>query len=182
VVGGKLWQIWWIECHSPIFYPTKFISIFINSRLPDKKFVCTWVKTWGTNSGAKISILKYLHSLAEAEAKFDPSDQLFVITLNYTFYWKCIHRYWSRDLSNYQSWVIASLNTNYFTKDDSPLDLPKFFSYQYYRCWAFAKDFLAKTLKLLIRQSFSPPEFCAIQYFVLVILIIIESSLCCWYW
>jgi len=31
--GGKLWRI---ECHSPIFYPTKFISIFVNSRLPDK--------------------------------------------------------------------------------------------------------------------------------------------------
>jgi len=26
--GGKLWRIWWIECHLPIFYPTKFISIF----------------------------------------------------------------------------------------------------------------------------------------------------------
>jgi len=27
----------------------------------------------GANLGAKLSILKYLHPLAEAEAKFDPS-------------------------------------------------------------------------------------------------------------
>jgi len=26
---GKLWRIWQIECHSPIFYLTKFISIFV---------------------------------------------------------------------------------------------------------------------------------------------------------
>jgi len=25
---GKLWRIWRIECHSPIFYTTKFILIF----------------------------------------------------------------------------------------------------------------------------------------------------------
>jgi len=25
---GKLWWIWWIEFHLPIFWPTKFISIF----------------------------------------------------------------------------------------------------------------------------------------------------------
>jgi len=27
--SAKLWwgKLWWIECHSPIFYPTKFISI-----------------------------------------------------------------------------------------------------------------------------------------------------------
>ena len=35
-------------------------------------------KTWGANSDAKMSILKYLCPLAEAEAKFDPSGQLFL--------------------------------------------------------------------------------------------------------
>ena len=29
----------------------------------------------------------------------------------------------------------------------------------------FAKVFLTKTSQLLIRQSFTPPEFCAIQYY-----------------
>jgi len=32
--------------------------------------------TCGANLGAKMSILKYLLPLAEAEAKFDPSGQL----------------------------------------------------------------------------------------------------------
>jgi len=32
--------------------------------------MCEW-----RNSGAKMSILKYLHLLADAEAKFDPSGQ-----------------------------------------------------------------------------------------------------------
>ena len=27
--GGKLWQIWRIECHSPIFYPAKITLKFL---------------------------------------------------------------------------------------------------------------------------------------------------------
>jgi len=38
-----------------------------------------------------MSILKYLCPLAEAEARFDPLGQLFMITLKDTFYQKCVH-------------------------------------------------------------------------------------------
>jgi len=55
------------------FYPTKFILIFENSWLPDKMFTCAWVEYGGVNLSEKMSILKYLHPLAEAEAKFDPA-------------------------------------------------------------------------------------------------------------
>jgi len=37
------------------------------------KIACVRVEIGGANSGAKMSILKYLRLLAEAEAKFDPS-------------------------------------------------------------------------------------------------------------
>jgi len=57
---------------------------------------------------------------SKAEAKFTrsfrPNILIFVITLKDTFYCKRVCCYWSCDLSNYQSWVSASLNTNRFSK------------------------------------------------------------------
>jgi len=58
---------------------------------------------------------------------FRPSIFIFVITLNDTHYWKRVHHYWLHDLSNYRSWVSASLNTNNFSKLTKD-DLPKFSS------------------------------------------------------
>jgi len=50
---------------------------------------------------------------------FRPITFTFMITLKDTIYQKHVTRYWSRDLSNYPSWVSASLNTNCFMKDNS---------------------------------------------------------------
>jgi len=80
----------------------------------NKTFACVWVEIWGV----KMTILLS----PEAEAKFTIS-----IISNDTCYWKYVHRYWSHNLSNYCSWVSASLNTNHFNKITKD-DLPKFSS------------------------------------------------------
>ena len=63
----------------------------------------------------------------EAETKFTrsfkPNPFVFVITSNSTCYRKHVHCYRSHDLSNYQLWVSAPLNTYHFSelaKNDSP--------------------------------------------------------------
>jgi len=48
-----------------------YLQFLLNSQLLDKNFAYVWVETWSVNSGAKMSILKYLCSPAEAEAKFN---------------------------------------------------------------------------------------------------------------
>jgi len=62
---------------------------------------------------------------AEVKAKFTrsfrPNIFIFMINSNDTCYQKCVHCHRPHDLSNYQSWVSAPLNTNHFselTKDD----------------------------------------------------------------
>jgi len=129
---GKLWQI---ECHSSIFYQIHhhfcktldFRIIILHVR--EWRFeMWTWVQRYQT-------VLKCLHLLAEAEAKFDHSDQLFYIHDN-SKSWRTLSTKKCTSLSI--TWPIkltiisnsASLNTNRFSKlmkDNFPSGSPKFF-------------------------------------------------------
>jgi len=119
--GGKLWwQIWQfeIECHSSIFYPTKFISIFCKT-LDFWIKLCTWVsRDWRCKLGCEAVNLEISLPPSWSKSKiwsFGLTIFILVITSKDTFYQKRVH-HWSHDLSNNWSWVSASLNTNLFSE------------------------------------------------------------------
>jgi len=115
---GKFWWIWWIECHSPIFYPTKFISIFHKTQNFQIK-ICTCVgRDWRCKLTCEAVNLEISPSPSWSRSKiwsFGLTIFIFMITSKDTFYQKHVHC-WSHDLSNYRSWVSASLNTNLFSE------------------------------------------------------------------
>jgi len=96
--GGKLWRIWWIEYHSPIFYPTKFISIFcktLDFRIKVSK--CT-SRDLRCELGCEAVNLEISPSPSWSRSKiwsFRLTIFIFVITSKDIFYRKCVHR-WSR--------------------------------------------------------------------------------------
>jgi len=103
--GGKLWRI---KCHSPIFYPTKFISSFCKTL--DFRIKSLHMH-WRCELGWENVNLEIFPSPSWSRSKIWScrlTILILVITSKDTFYRKCVHS-WSRDLSHYQSWVSASL-------------------------------------------------------------------------
>jgi len=98
--GGKLWQIWRIECHSPIFYPTKFISHFCKTRNFWIKNCTCMSRDWRCKLGCEnvnLEISPFTNLSRSKIRSFRLTIFIFVITSKDTFYRKRLHR-WSRDL------------------------------------------------------------------------------------
>jgi len=73
VVGGNFGKFDELNVIRQYFTQPNLSPFFCKTRFLHKKFASAQVETGGANSCTKLSILKYLCHLAEAEAKFDPS-------------------------------------------------------------------------------------------------------------